>query len=472
MGKKLPNTLLTTLMGAALLGGCSLAPPMEPVAGVVPAALPADGVYPAATEGSAADIAWRDFFLDDRLKSVITTGLENNRDLRASVANVLAARARYRVQRADRLPTIGASGSATFTDDIAQAAALGQQGGGNVEFYSAQIGISAFEIDLFGRVRNLSEAALQTYFATEEAQRAARISLIAEIANAWLSYGAAQDQLRIAEKTLVTYQETRDLTQAQFRIGVASELEASQAEAQYQAARTDIATLRTQLAQTRNALELLAGAPVTDALLPQGLPDDGATLKSLPTGLSSSVLLRRPDVLGAERQLRAQNANIGAARAALFPTISLTATYGTASTALSGLFGSGTFAYNVSPGISLPIFDMGRRQANVRAAQADQQAALAAYEGAIQSAFREVSDALAQRGTIGEQVDGQARRAEAARKAATLSEARYRVGVSSFLQVLDAQRTAYAADQLLVQTRLAEQTNGIELYRSLGGGLS
>ena len=341
-----------------------------------------------------------------------------------------------------------------------------------MELYSAQIGISAFEIDLFGRVRNLSEAALQTYFATEEAQRAARISLIAEIANAWLSYGAAQDQLRIAEKTLVTYQETRDLTQAQFRIGVASELEASQAEAQYQAARTDIATLRTQLAQTRNALELLAGAPVADDLLPQGLPDDGATLKSLPTGLSSSVLLRRPDVLGAERQLRAQNANIGAARAALFPTISLTATYGTASTALSGLFGSGTFAYNVSPGISLPIFDMGRRQANVRAAQADQQAALAAYEGAIQSAFREVSDALAQRGTIGEQVDGQARRAEAARKAATLSEARYRVGVSSFLQVLDAQRTAYAADQLLVQTRLAEQTNGIELYRSLGGGLS
>lgn len=466
------SSLLAATVVSLSLAGCSLAPALAPTTGVVPETLPSGGVYPVASTGEAAPaIAWRDFFQDDRLEAVIAQGLENNRDLRVTVANVLAARARYGIQRADRLPTVTVSGGATYTDDPAQGAATGAAPGDDVELYSAQVGFSSFEIDLFGRVRNLSEASLQSYLATEEAQRAARISLVAEIANAWLAYAAGQDQLRLSEQTLGTYEETRELTRAQFRIGTASELETRQAEVQYQAARTDIAVLRTRLAQARNALELLVGAGVADARLPEGLPASGATLSSLPTGVSSEVLLRRPDVLQAERLLLAQNANIGAARAALFPSISLTAAYGTASTELSSLFEDGTYAYTVTPGLSLPIFDLGRRRANVRLAEANQQAALATYEGAIQSAFREVSDALAERGTIDEQIDGQRRRAEAARAAADISQARYRVGIASFLQVLDAQRTAYAADQALVQAQLTRQTNLVALYRALGGGL-
>lgn len=472
------RSLTITVLASTALAGCNLAPKYVRPVGAVPASLPQGGVYPAAgtAEIDVSAIGWRDFFTDVRLRQVIEHGLSNNRDLRIAAANVLQARARYRVQRADQVPTTALSGAATATNSVGTA--QGGVGAGvgatssNLEFYSLSAGFSAFELDLFGRVRNLSAAALQRYFATEEAQRAARISLIAEIATAWLSIAADQDQLRLSRDTLRAFEQTRTLTQAQFRIGIASELEARQADTNYQAARNDIAVLETRIAQGRNALDLLVGAPVTPDLLPETIGEGTATLASLPGGVSSRVLLRRPDVLQAERQLIAENANIGAARAALFPNISLTATIGTISTALTGLFGSGSFSYTAGPGISLPLFDGGRARANVRLAEATQQAALATYEKSIQVAFREVADALAQRGTIDEQIAAQSARVESARVAARLSDARFRVGVTSFITALDAQRTAYAAQQQLVATRLSRATNLVELYRTLGGGLN
>ncbi len=489
------------LLAATALAGCNLAPKYVRPVGAVPAALPQGGVYPvAATDApDITRIGWRAFFTDDRLRNTIALGLDNNRDLRIAAANVLQARAQYRIQRADLVPSTTLSGSGTYTNNIQGAAgALGGAAGGgtgggtgtgtgtgtggvgagvgssssNLEFYSVNAGFSAFELDLFSRVRNLSRAALEQYFATEEAQRSTRISLIAEIATAWLTYASDQDQLRISQESLKSFEQSLELTRAQFRIGVASELEARQSETSYQTARNDIAVLRTRLAQDKNALDLLVGASVTTELLPQGLGEGGAALKALPGGITSDVLLRRPDVLQAEHQLIAQNANIGAARAALFPRISLTATLGTISTALSGLFAGGSFTYTGAPSVSLPLFDGGRLRGNVQVAEAQQQAAVSTYERTVQTAFREVADALAQRGTIDEQVSAQTARVNAASVALRISDARYRAGVESFLNTLDSQRTAYAAQQQLVTTRLNRESNLVELYRSLGGGLA
>jgi multidrug efflux system outer membrane protein len=468
--------ILAVLLAGSVLSACNLAPKYVRPSGAVPTALPEGGIYPrAATDApDVTAIGWRDFFTDDRLRQVIQLGLDNNRDLRVAAANVLQARAQYRVQRADILPTINASGSATYTNSTAAAAGVGGAAGGSstdIQYYSANVGVSAFELDLFGRLRNLSKAALEQYFATEEAQRTTRISLISEIATAWLTLASDQEQLRLSQSTLKTFEQTLELTRAQFRIGVASELESRQAETSYQAARNDIATLQTRIAQDQNALNLLAGTTVGADLLPVALGDAPVTRDALPANLSSDVLLRRPDVLQAEHQLIAQNANIGAARAAFFPRLSLTATLGTISPALGGLFGSGTGTYNVAPSVALPLFDAGRNKGNLDYAKASQKAAVATYEKTIQTAFREVADALAQRGTIDEQVSAQTARANAAQVAAKLSDARYRAGVDSFLVALDAQRTAYAAEQQLVTTRTTRSSNLIELYRALGGGL-
>ncbi|MHA0317242.1 efflux transporter outer membrane subunit [Sphingomonas melonis] len=495
--------IVLALLGASALAGCNLAPKYVRPEGAVPAALPQRGVYPAAATDApdVSKIGWQTFFTDDRLRKTIALGLENNRDLRVAAANVLQARAQYRIQRADLVPSTTVSGSGTYTNNIFGGASAGAgagagsgagagagagTGGGvgagaggaavgsnssNLEFYSVNAGFSAFELDLFGRVRNLNRAALEQYFASEEAQRAARISLIAEIATAWATLGSDQDQLRISQETLKAFEQSLELTRAQFRIGVASELEARQAETSYQSARNDIAVLKTRVAQDKNALDLLVGTPVTADLLPQGLGNGDAALQVLPAGLSSEVLLRRPDVLQAEHQLIAQNANIGAARAALFPRISLTATLGTISTALSGLFAGGSFTYTGAPSVSLPLFDGGRLRGNVDYARASQQAAVSTYEKTVQTAFREVADALAQRGTIDEQIAAQTARVGAANVALRISDARYRAGVESFLNTLDSQRSAYAAQQQLVTTRLTRISNLVELYRSLGGGL-
>ena len=469
--------LRLSLIASIALGGCNLAPTYVRPGGAVPLALPQGGIYPAAIAGALdiTRVGWHDFFTDDRLRQVIQRGLDNNQDLALAAANVLRARAQYHVQRADLLPTIAANGSATYTNSLSGATprtGAGGDGSDSVSNYSATVGVSAFELDLFGKVRNLSKAALEQYFATEEAQRSSRISLIAEIATAWLTIAADQDQLALSRRTLKTFDETLRLTTAQFRIGVKSELEARQAETNYQAARNDIAVLQTRIAQDRNALDLLVGKPVEPGLLPAALGDGRPAIEVIPTDLSSNVLLRRPDVLQAEHQLIAQNANIGAARAAFFPTISLTGVLGTISPSLSGLFGGGSFTYSAGPGIALPLFDGGRNKGNLAYALASRQAAVATYQRAVQVAFREVADALVQRGTIDEQIAAQSARANAAQVAARLSDARYRAGVDSFLTALDAERTAYAAQQQLVTTRLARGANLVELYRALGGGLN
>ncbi len=474
---KKSQSALLALAASTMLSACNLAPKYDRPQAAVPVTLPqGEGVYPAAATDAPdiSKIGWRQFFVDERLQQVIQTGLDNNQDLRLAAANVLQARAQYRVQRSDLLPSVGASGAGTFTNSAAFAAGAGGTGGGgttDIEYYTANVGISSFEIDLFGRVRNLSKAALEQYFATEEAQRATRVALIGEIANAWLTLASDRDQLKIAEQTLTAFQQTLELTSAQFRIGVASELESRQAETSYQSARNDIAALRTRIAQDVNALQLLTGATVPAALLPEGLGEKSATIDVLPGNIPSDVLLRRPDVLGAEHQLIAQNANIGAARAAFFPTISLTATAGLISSALGSLFSSGTETYNVSPSVSLPLFDFGQRKGNLDYAKASQKVAVATYQKTIQTAFREVSDALAQRGTIDEQIAAQTARARAADVTATLADARYRAGIDSFLIALDSQRNAYAARQALVTTRLNRAANLVSLYRTLGGGL-
>lgn len=485
---------LLPLLAATALAGCNFAPKYIQPVGAVPATLPQGGAYAPATPGAvAADaIGWRDFFVDPALRDTIALALENNRDLRLATANVLQARAQYRVQRADLFPTVDGSASATFTNNAfgasgatgggtgagtgtgtgVGAGVTGTTGGGNIEIYQANIGVSAFEVDLFGRVRNLTKAALEQYFATEEAQRAARITLIAETASAYVTMAADQDQLRIARDTLKSFAESLRLTTAQFRIGVASELEQRQADTNYQIARNDIATITARIAQDQNALNLLVGTTVSADLLPKELGTRAYTIPDLPADVSSQVLLRRPDVLQAEHQLIAQNANIGAARAAMFPTISLTASFGLLSNALSGLFKAGSDVWNVAPSATLPIFDFGRNKNNVRLAEAQKLGAVATYERTLQVAFREVADALAQRGTIGEQVAAREARTNSALVAARLSDARYRAGVDSFLVSLDAQRTAYGAQQDLVTTRALRASNIVELYRSLGGGLN
>lgn len=472
------KSLIALIAGTTMLAGCNLAPRYERPVGAVPVALPQGGVYPAAATDAVdvSRIGWQEFFLDPRLRQVIDTGLANNRDLRVAAANVLQARAQLRVQRSALFPTVNAGGTATYTNNIMGAMGGGAGGGAgavssDIEIYQATAGISAFELDLFGRIRNLTRAAQEQFFASEEAQRSARISLIAEIATAWLTMASDTEQLRLSRQTLKTFEDTLRLTREQFRIGVGSELEVRQADTNYQSAVNDIAALEASIALDQNALNLLVGTTVAQEQLPSGLSSDPVTRDALPSDVSSDVLLRRPDVLRAEHLLIAENANIGAARAAFFPTISLTGTVGTLSTALSGLFKSGSYTYNASPGLSLPLFDGGQRAGNLAYAKASQQAAVATYEKAIQSAFREVADALAQRGKIGEQIQAQSSRAESARVAARLSDARFKAGVDSFLTSLDAQRTAYAAEQQLVATRLTQASNLVELYRSLGGGL-
>jgi len=455
---------------ALLLAGCDLAPAYHRPGLPAPASLPTGGTYPATNAATAAsDIAWQDFFVDPALRQVIGQGLANNRDLRVALANVQQARAQYRIQRADLLPTIGANAGATFAKASSVETLPGVDRTSHI--YQVNAGFSAFEIDLFGRVRNLTKAALDQYLATEEGARATRITLISEIASAYLTMAADQDQLKISEGTLASFKQTLDLTTAQYQHGVISELEVRQAQTNYEQARYDIAALQTQIARDQNALNLLVGTTVSQDLLPTGLGDRAFTLAQLPAGISSDVLLQRPDVLQAEDQLKAQYANIGAARAAFFPQISLTALAGTLSTGLSGLFAHGNYTYQVAPTASQTIFDFGRNAANLRYAKASRDAALATYEKAIQTAFREVADALAERGTIDEQLRARATRAEAAGTAYKLSDARYRSGVDPFLTTLDAQRTFYAAQQNLVQTRLDAASNLVELYRALGGGL-
>lgn len=466
---------LTATSLALALAACNMAPkyvrPDLPVPATSPQGLAApDGQ---GAQAVSADTAWKDFFTDPRLARVIQTSLDNNRDLRIAVANVEQARAQYRVQRADILPTLAGSGSATYQDQPFAQQAAGGAGGvsGRTDIYTASVGVSAWEIDLFGRVRNLTKAAQESYFASVENRNAAQTALIAETATAWLTMAADQEKLQIARNLEKAFGQTFNLTKARFAKGIASELEVRQAQTSYDQARSDIAQATTLVAQDRNALELLAGTSLSADDLPTALPESDVTLAHLPADLPSSLLLRRPDIAAAEHQLIGANANIGAARAAFFPKISLTAAFGTMSLGLSNLFKSGSDYWSVAPSASLPIFDFGRNQGNLRYARATYDAMVATYEKSVQTGFKEVADALARRATMTNQLEAQTSLRDSARVSYRLSDARFRAGVDDFLTTLDSQRTLYSAEQTLVTTRLTRASNMVEIYRAIGGGL-
>jgi len=447
------------LAAVMLLAGCSLMPTYERPAAPVPAAFP----YPAAEQGNAArELPWQQFFADERLRALIATALANNRDLRVAVLNIEQARAQYDIRRADRTPTVGVTASGSRAPNAS---------GSTVTSYTVAFGFSAWEIDLFGRIASLGEAALAQYLATEEGRRAAQMTLVASVAGTWLNLAADEELLALTQQTVATREESLRLTRLRFDSGASSEIDFRQAESLTETARATLAQLQRQRATDLNALGLLLGAPVP-ADFRVGVTTETVRLPDLPAGVPSEVLVQRPDVRQAEQALVAANANIGAARAAFFPKISLTAGLGTASGDLSGLFKGGSWGFTAAPALLQTIFDAGRNRANLASAQAGRDIAVAQYERAIQAAFREVADALAGRATLGDQVDAQARVAEAEAARFRLARLRYEGGVASYLDLLDAQRSLFTAQQALVQARLARLQNQVQLYRSLGGGWS
>ena len=454
---------LAPLAAALLLAGCAnLIPTYERPAAPVASTYPPEST-PAGVAGvqAAGDLEWQRFFADARLKRLIDIALQNNRDLRIAVLNIEQARATYQVRRADELPTVGAGAN------------VQRQPGSNgnlTNTYAVGLAVSSYELDLFGRIRSLSQAALAQYLGTAEARKAVQISLIASVANTYLSMLADDELLRVTRQTLVTREDSLRLTKLKFDNGAASELDYRQAESLLESARATLAQSVRQRALDEDALVLLIGQPAPVDLPAPMLLDGGQVSTDLPAGLPSDLLERRPDIRAAEQQLLAANANIGAARAAFFPRISLTGNFGTASTQLSGLFKGGSFAFTGAGQLLEPIFDAGRNQANLEVARVSRDIAAAQYERAIQTAFREVADALAGRATLGEQLRAQLAQANAEAVRYRLSDLRYRNGASSYLEVLDAQRALFAAQQAVVQVQAAQVQNLVTLYRVLGGG--
>jgi len=464
------KTAVSSLLLAALLSGCSLAPELNKPA------LPTAGEYPAEPNGyavsdaarRAVDTGWREFFPDPRLQALIEQALENNRDLRLAVLNIEAARAAYDIQRADRLPSVNAQGQFTRARTPESVSPTGQAVTSSQ--YQVGLGVAAFELDFFGRVRSLSEAALAQYLATEEAARSAQISLVAEVARAYLAERALAEQLELARSTLKAREDSYKLAQQRFQAGATSALDLRQQETLLESARVSVATLVRQRAQAENALTLLVGKPLRDLPEPVRL-EEQKIVADIPAGLPSDLLTQRPDIRAAEQRLISANANIGAARAAFFPRITLTGSVGTVSSELNDLFGSGTGMWSFMPQITLPIFDAGRNRANLALSEVRKNQAIVDYERAIQVAFREVADALVARGALEEQLASQERLTAAQAERVKLAEQRYNSGVASYLDVLDAQRELFAAQQALVQVRQLRLTNAVDLYRSLGGGL-
>jgi multidrug efflux system outer membrane protein len=449
------------LLLAAALAGCSFEPHYERPVPPVPPGWPVGDSYLRQTEAALPSVSYRDIFRDPKLQALIEQALANNRDLRIAAANIASARAQYRVQRADLLPHVDAGGDATV--------AGGGNGTGTNSRFSADIGLNNFELDLFGRIRSLSHSALDQYFATEAAARATRLSLVGELATAYFTFAADRSLLAIAQATAANARRSVQLTDARLQGGVSSRIDLRQAQTVLDQALSDVASQTTRVAQDKNAIQLLVGAPVDDANLPASIESVDPLIGELPAGLGSEILLRRPDVVDAEYQLRAASARIGAARAAFFPRISLTGLLGLASSSLTGLFSGGAFNWTAGASASVPIFDAGANRGNLAFARAQRDLFLARYEQVIQTAFREVSDALARRGTIDAQMRAQTDLTAAARDNYALNEARFRGGIDTFLNSLIAQRTLYTAEQDLVRTRLERATNLADLYRTLGG---
>ena len=410
---------------------------------------------------SIAEQGYKNFFADQRLVQVLDLALANNRDLRTAALNIQRAQQQYQITSNNQLPTIGASGDVLRQD----------QGAGAQTRYNVGLGVTAYELDFWGRVRSLKDNALDNYLATASARDATQIALVGQVAQAWLSYSFANANLKLADQTLKAQLDSYNLNKKRFDVGIDSEVPVRQAQISVETARNDVANYKTQIAQAQNLLNLLVGQTVPNELLPKQRLTRVTNASALTSGLPSDLLNNRPDVKSAEYQLSAAGANIGAAKARLFPTISLTGSAGYASTDLSDLFKSGAFVWAVGPSLDIPIFDWGTRRANVKISETDQQIALSDYEKSIQSAFREVNDALAVRQNIGDRLTAQRRLVDATNTTYKLSNARFRAGIDSFLTVLDAQRGSYAAEQGLLLLEQANLNNQVELYKTLGGGV-
>jgi multidrug efflux system outer membrane protein len=480
------KSLIHFLVLSTLVSGCSFVPefmrPKAPVPDQWPTALNASDTTNAS---QAADIGWREFFVDEKLRKVIEIALMNNRDLRIAALNIERARAQYQISSSNLFPTINASGNANIQKrgqnssgndnlgNITNNGVIQQSSGSGGEIsrnYRAGISFSNYELDFFGRIRSLRDQSLQLYLVTEEARRSAHISLVAEVANAYQILQADKALLKLAQDTLQSQQSSYELNKARFDIGIANGLDLQQSQISVDTAKVDVARLSSQIQQDENALALLMGAQLPAELKPDSQFEAVNLFADLPAGIPSEVLQKRPDVLQAEYNLRAANANIGAARAAFFPAISLTASIGSASSELNNLFSAGTGFWNFVPQIVVPIFNAGRNKANLETAKIDREITLNQYEQAIQVAFREVADSLAVRQTLTEQFNAQSSLVNASGESYRLAEARYKTGIDNYLTVLDSQRTLYTAQQNLIGLRLIAFSNQVTLYKALGGG--
>lgn len=457
----LSRGLLVSTLSIALTACMNLQAPQPVIQSDIP-----QNFSQTTTGNSIANQGYQQFFSDSRLLQVIEISLNHNRDLRTATLNIQRAQQQYQISKNDQLPTIGATASALRQVNPAV--------NPNNPYSSFQVGlgVTAYELDFWGRVKSLKDVALNNYFATQSAREATQISLVSQVSQAWLDYAFAQANLNLAEQTLKAQLDSFNLNKKRFDVGIDSEVPLRQAQISVETARNDVATYKTQVAQAQNLLDLLAGQTLPQNLLPNQSVKAISAERSFATGLSSDLLNNRPDLKAAEYQLRAAGANIGAAKARMFPTISLTGSAGYASTDLKDLFKSGGFSWSVGPSIDLPIFDWGTRKANIKISETEQKIAVSDYEKAIQSAFREVNDALAARAHIDERLSAQRRLVLATDTTYKLSTARFRAGIDSYLTVLDAQRSAYAAQQGLLMLEQTKLNNQIELYKALGGGLS
>jgi len=464
------------ILGVLLfMSGCTLSPKYTQPPAPVPAEWPQGDAYKITQipfdAKATSELSWKAFFTDPKLQQIIGTALNDNRDLRIAALNVERVRALYGIQRAELFPVVNAVGEGTkkhLSSDLSSDI-VNPGNSQTIEQYSVGLGIVAWEMDFFGRIRSLKDQALEEYLATDEARRSAQIALVSEVGRVYLALAADLENLKLARSTLASQQVAYKLIKRQYEVGVVSELDLRQAQIPVDAARGDVARFTQMTAQDRNALDLLAGSKVPENLLPANLASVSPS-KDIFAGLPSGVLLNRPDIMAAEHRLKGAYAFIGAARASFFPRISLTTSVGTASGELSGLFGSGSSTWSFVPQISVPIFDA-RTWAAYQVSKAQQEIALAQYEKTIQAAFREVADSLAVQGTVDQQVAAQQSLANAVADTYRLSNIRYSKGIDSYLGVLDAQRSLYAAQQGLISLRLAKLANQVRLYAVLGGGV-
>jgi len=456
---------ISLLSFAVLLAGCSLIPEYQRPASPGAAQYPQGAVYPAPTPAAARTEDWRTLFNDPALQQLIESALVNNRDLRVAALNVEAFQAQYRIQRADLLPAVSANASESrqrMPPSVTRSKAMINS------TYAVNLGVSAYELDFFGRVRSLSEQALQTWLATEQARRSAELSLVANVANAYLTWRADQELLELTRQTLAADEQSLRLTTRNRDAGKSSALEQAQARTSVDSSRANLARYKRQVAQDLNSLTLLVGAQIPEQLPAQPLASD--LVQQLPAGLPSDLLQRRPDILQAEYKLKAANANIGAARAAFFPSVSLTASAGTSSRDLSGLFSAGSGAWTFQPQINLPIFNAGSLRASLDYSKLQKDVAVAEYEKSIQTAFQEVADGLAARSTYQQQLQAQRDLVQATQDYYNLAQHRYQNGVDSSLTFLDAQRSLFSSQQGLITDRLAQLVAEVNLYTALGGG--